>query len=82
MKSASLAPSPSQLAPNTAKTLNDQESKVTNEIGRVTTPHARVPSSFSSSWTIPDGNWSGSIGRNPLACGHISIAMRNWRTVQ
>lgn len=77
----SLALSPYQLAPDTAKIVTDLESKVTNELGIATTPHARVPSSFSSSWTIPDGNWSGTIGQNPLASGHLSIAMRNRRAV-
>lgn len=48
MKSASLAPRPSQIAPNTAKIVTEQESKVTNEIERVTTPHARVQSKLTS----------------------------------
>ena len=48
MKPASLAPSPNQLAPDTAKIVTDQESKVANEIGIVTTPHARVQSKLTS----------------------------------
>jgi hypothetical protein len=79
MNSPNLAASPNQLPPDTAKIVTDRESKVTNEIGGVTTPHARVPSSVSVACAIPDGNRSGGIGRNPLPSGLLSIAMRNRR---
>ena len=48
MKSASHTPSPNQLAPATAKIVIDLESKVTNELGIATTPHAPVKPSASN----------------------------------
>ncbi len=79
MNAIILAPSATRLAPDTAKIVTEQESKVTNELGIATTPHARVPSSVSVACAIPDGNRSGGIGRNPLPSGLLSIAMRNRR---
>ncbi len=48
MTPKNLAPSPNQHAPNTAKIVTSRESRRTNKIGIVTTPHARVQSKLTS----------------------------------
>jgi hypothetical protein len=44
MNAIILAPSATRFAPDTAKIVTEQESKVTNELGIATTPYSRVQS--------------------------------------
>ena len=48
MNPTKLAPRSNPLAPDPAKIVTDRGSKVTNELGRVTTPHAHVRPSASN----------------------------------
>ncbi len=83
MNRISLAPRPNQHAPNTAKIVTDRESKVTNEVGIVTTPDAPV-----------EGLWNNATSRLRMAIfedgeetsaqsqGSFAIAVRNQRGFQ
>ena len=83
MNPTNLAPSANQLAPDTAKIVTDQESKVTNEVGIVTTPDALV-----------EDFWNNAISRlrmaifengeeaAPQSQGSFAIAIRNQRGFQ
>lgn len=48
MSRINLAPRLNKHASDTSKIVSDRESKVTNELGRVTTPHAHVKPSASN----------------------------------
>jgi hypothetical protein len=77
MSRINLAPRLNKHAPDTAKIVTDQESKVTNELGIATTPHAHVrPRASNKGSRFPSAIFSeiAPVRRNVYSVSAIAVS--------